>query len=195
MAERTNQSPIYFTSLELKNVRCFGDHQTLDLMDDEGRLAQWTLLLGDNGVGKTTLLQCLAWMRPVPAPKSPGKNDPDTIEPALDSEENKVWNSLLRGEAEVQLDLKATLSVDQTIGEQQKRHAQQIETNVQMLGENGRIRERERTENYFPDLPNFDLRDFRLPIFAYGATRRMGSSNLENRELSDPLASLFSGST
>ena len=63
------QPLIYFSSLELENVRCFGEQrQTLELTDNaKGQPAQWTLLLGDNGVGKTTLLQCLAWMRPVPA--------------------------------------------------------------------------------------------------------------------------------
>lgn len=53
----------YFKSLNLKNVKCF-ENVSLDLTDESGNIAQWTLLLGDNGVGKTTLLQCLCWMRP-----------------------------------------------------------------------------------------------------------------------------------
>src|ERR1051326_2947387 len=67
MAKPESTSLIYFTSLELDSVRCFGRPQRLDLTDATGNPAQWTLLLGDNGVGKTTLLQCLSWMRPVPA--------------------------------------------------------------------------------------------------------------------------------
>ena len=192
MASSPQQPSIYFSSLELENVRCFGERQILDLTDDEGRLAQWTLLLGDNGVGKTTLLQCLAWMRPVPAPTSPKDSEPDAIEPDLDSEENEVWNCLLRVKAEVQLDLKATLSIGQTLGTQKKRGFQRIETSVRMLGKNGVLQKRIPTKNRFPKLQNLFLRD--LPIFAYGATRRMGFSNLENGELSDPLASLFSSS-
>ena len=43
-----------------------GKRQRLDLTDTNGNPVQWILILGDNGVGKTTLLQCLAWMRPVP---------------------------------------------------------------------------------------------------------------------------------
>lgn len=54
--------PAYFLSLSLENVRCFGPEQTLDLTDDEGRPAQWTVLLGDNGTGKTTLLEVLGGM-------------------------------------------------------------------------------------------------------------------------------------
>ena len=202
MAERTNQPPIYFTSLELKNVRCFGDHQTLDLTDDEGRLAQWTLLLGDNGVGKTTLLQCLAWMRPVPASNSPENDQPDTVEPALDSEQNEVWNSLLRRQDEVQLELEAALSVGQTLGKPQKSGAQKnIETGVQMSGKDGVLQKRELIPSTgpFPDLLNMTLGDLTkrelIPLFVYWADRSMGIKNLENHSLSDPLASLSSCST
>lgn len=49
---------VYFLSLELENVRCFGKKQKLDLSDskDKNRPAQWTVILGNNGTGKTTLL-------------------------------------------------------------------------------------------------------------------------------------------
>ncbi len=55
-------SPVYFLSLEVENVLCFKDKQILDLTDKNGNPAQWTVILGDNGVGKTTLLRCLAGM-------------------------------------------------------------------------------------------------------------------------------------
>ncbi len=52
---------VYFLSLTVGNVRCFGEEpQTLDLSDGDGRPARWTVLLGDNGTGKTTLLQLMA---------------------------------------------------------------------------------------------------------------------------------------
>ncbi|MCX7112965.1 MAG: TIR domain-containing protein [Proteobacteria bacterium] len=53
---------IYVTSLSLENIRCFGANQSLDLSDGNGRPAQWTVILGENGIGKTTLLQVLANM-------------------------------------------------------------------------------------------------------------------------------------
>ena len=56
--------PAYFLSLSLENVRCFGPEQTLDLTNEEGNPAQWTVLLGDNGTGKTTLLQAIVGMEP-----------------------------------------------------------------------------------------------------------------------------------
>ena len=50
----------YVLSLTLENVRCFGPTQTLNLSDDQGRPARWTIILGVNGTGKTTILQLLA---------------------------------------------------------------------------------------------------------------------------------------
>lgn len=81
MTDSRPRPMIYFSSLELENVRCFGEWQDLKLVDDQGRPAQWTLLLGDNGVGKTTLLQCLAWMRPVPFGAMKG-NEPSEEKPS-----------------------------------------------------------------------------------------------------------------
>jgi len=56
--------PAYFLSLTVENFRCFGLAQTLDLSRGENRPAPWTIILGENGVGKTTLLQCLATFQP-----------------------------------------------------------------------------------------------------------------------------------
>lgn len=52
-------SGAYFLSLKLENVRCFGPEQTLDLSDRNGKPAPWTIILGVNGTGKSTILQSL----------------------------------------------------------------------------------------------------------------------------------------
>ena len=62
-----NSTLKYFTRLELENIKCFGTKQALDLSDGNGNPTRWNLILGENGVGKTTLLEILAWMRPEPA--------------------------------------------------------------------------------------------------------------------------------
>jgi ABC-type transport system involved in cytochrome c biogenesis ATPase subunit len=150
MANSQRQPLIYFSSLELENVRCFGARQILELTDDQGRPAQWTLLLGDNGVGKTTLLQCLAWMRPVPAGLPPGtEGEPREIEPALTNEENHVFNSLLRAGANITLELKATLAVGQRLG-QTTRRARKVETGIRMEGTQGQLQSHKLTTNRFP---------------------------------------------
>lgn len=50
---------MYFAELTLENIRCFGPKQTLKLTDADGKPAMWTVILGENGTGKTTLLQAL----------------------------------------------------------------------------------------------------------------------------------------
>jgi predicted ATPase len=61
MADKpTPPPPAYFLSLSLENVRSFGEKQTISFARADGRLAQWTIILGDNGVGKTTVLKSLA---------------------------------------------------------------------------------------------------------------------------------------
>jgi energy-coupling factor transporter ATP-binding protein EcfA2 len=56
---------MHFRSLRLENVRAFGSAQNLEFIDESGRISRWNLILGENGVGKTTLMQALAVMVPV----------------------------------------------------------------------------------------------------------------------------------
>ncbi|MCU0446155.1 MAG: ATP-binding protein [Microscillaceae bacterium] len=63
MANQTenNQAPVaYFKSLTLENVKCFKGKQTIDLSDGKDKPAQWTVILGNNNTGKTTILRALA---------------------------------------------------------------------------------------------------------------------------------------
>jgi len=46
--------------MTIRNVRCFGPEQSIALVAPDGLPARWTVVLGENGVGKTTLLQMLA---------------------------------------------------------------------------------------------------------------------------------------
>ena len=206
MAESAQNRSIYFRSLEVKNVRCFGERQILELVNDEDRLAQWTLLLGDNGVGKTTLLECLAWMRPVPrkaddvsdTSKSEDASDlskaddaSDPVQIPLTNEENEVLKSLLRAgtETEVELDLRATLAIGGNLGEPAQAE-RDVRTSVRMRGRDGRL------VSMDPKVKVDDsasLPSGELPVFVYGATRHMGHDNLERDHLADDsLVSRFS---
>lgn len=60
-AKPTSPLPAYFLSLSLENVRSFGDKQTISFAREDGRPAPWTIILGDNGVGKSTVLRCLGY--------------------------------------------------------------------------------------------------------------------------------------
>ncbi len=103
------QHPIYFTSLLLENIRTFGEQQKLSLTDNNGCPAPWTLIVGDNGVGKTTLLQCLVRMQPVFNKPSDDRTDPlfKPIEPEVASEvENDVLKGLVRNSSNLHGSLK-----------------------------------------------------------------------------------------
>jgi ABC-type cobalamin/Fe3+-siderophores transport system ATPase subunit len=92
---------VYFSRLALTNVKSFAEGQVLDLRNKSGKPAQWTLVLGDNGVGKTTLLQCLAMMRPILSTESASAAEataaaPDRVVPAINDRETADIVALAR---------------------------------------------------------------------------------------------------
>lgn len=50
----------YVRSISLKNIKCFGPEQLVSLVGSGNKPAMWTVILGDNGSGKSTILKCLA---------------------------------------------------------------------------------------------------------------------------------------
>jgi predicted ATP-binding protein involved in virulence len=49
----------YVASLEIEQVKCFKEKQILKFTDENNRPYRWTVLLGDNGTGKTTILRSI----------------------------------------------------------------------------------------------------------------------------------------
>ena len=202
MNDHKNQVPIYFKSLDLENVRCFAHRQRLDLTDEHGKPVQWILILGDNGVGKTTLLQCLAWMRPVLSMQIVEREIEDDVgreilstEPALNNEENKTWDSLIRIGAEISVNLKATFSVGQNLGSgSSESFNETVTTEASMTGVNGRLHDSDSRAHYLPDSLEAESLS-NLAIFAYGATRRSGTLKVDRGVHGDALASLFRDAT
>ena len=193
MTDAAKPPPVYFSTLELENVRCFGERQFFRLADDEGNPVQWTLILGDNGVGKTTLLQCLAWMRPVRANVG---SKLVSLESALSNEENSTLNSLIRIGSDVRARLKASFSVGRTIrnGDRQQ-DTKDVGTGIELRSKGGELEQARQLKPTKLESTEFKrIFPSDLVIFAYGATRRSGTLKMEGGELFDPLASIFRSS-
>ena len=195
---------IYFTSLYLENVKCFSTHQELRLTHN-GRPAKWTLILGENGVGKTTLLQCLARMRPTILEDSKEEevnaNSPYRAAPELiDEESNEILNRYIRNGNDVIMKMRAYFSDDQELRDASENlndvgglNDIEICTLIQL--------ERRNNELYdtFAEGESKKKLDKDLCIYGYGAARRMGPSNSGLFEpldslILDPLDSLFNDS-
>jgi predicted ATP-binding protein involved in virulence len=178
----TKETPAYFLSLEVENIFCFKERQKLKISDKNGYPAKWTVILGDNGVGKTTLLRCLAVMEmrldPSPLPHIEEKS----YLPILYSSYGltHVWKEAERLEYGVNL---AEVCIN---------FVSNIPLTSFKLSEDLEIQ-----KNYVLVKIGGDSRmtggGFKgLICYGYGATRRMGETLLRDRISSENSASLFS---
>lgn len=86
----------YLTRFTLSNVRTFRSPVTLNFCNEDGTIPQWTVILGENGTGKTTLLQYLAGLTLVPhdatsKTSSNPADGPPNIRPLLANPEWLSW--------------------------------------------------------------------------------------------------------
>jgi predicted ATP-binding protein involved in virulence len=54
---------VYLEKIELSSIRSFDKNSCIDFKNKEGKPAQWNVILGDNGVGKTFLLRWISIIR------------------------------------------------------------------------------------------------------------------------------------
>lgn len=55
----------YAAKLDINSFKCFAPDQSIDFCSQDGRVSKWTFLVGENGVGKTSILQLIAGLYPV----------------------------------------------------------------------------------------------------------------------------------
>ena len=178
MAQPTKTlAPCYISGLRFENLKCFSDTQTLSFLDRDGRPSMWNLLLGENGVGKTTVLQCLTWMRPVE-----GAEPYDFIQPALANEENSVYEKLVRiGTRE--LVVKAEFCKRNPYGQ----YKPMLETGFEaVLKRNGKLK-----DAYPLDPKRRGKKPPDIQIIAYSANRLAGHLNLSEDNIADPVSTIF----
>jgi predicted ATP-binding protein involved in virulence len=179
----TTAPPAYFLSVEVENALCFKDRQVLDLSDGSGSPAQWTVILGDNGVGKTTLLRCLNSMEM----RSNRNNDilPLLFAPYL-SESFSTWQELgVLSESEARVISRVICgsvlsSFKTSTNRANKRRLESRRVNVEAGA-----------ETYW-GVSDSSVNLKGLLCYGYGATRKMGQTFLGENIFEENSISLFS---
>lgn len=171
---------LYLKSLELENVRCFGKKQRIDFTSKGGKISQWTVILGDNGTGKTTILRSIVSLLPSPFRFLQSyKNNHDTGY-ALSINEN--WDKW---------------SLKRKNGENLSKISLQIEESEKPFGVNPKIDmylsfSLNVSKGQTQGLDDYDTNVF-SPVycFAYGANRKMATKSLTGKKLIETSSTLF----
>ena len=193
-------SAVYFSSIEIENLRCFGERQVLDFTGDDGAPVQWSLLIGENGTGKTTLLESLAWMCPVPDEEDPSAGTAAArgiqaltegpLNAALPRAGDELLETLPRKtQSEVRISARLTfgkvgfLPSTESVDENDSSSLINFETNLS-FNEVGELKDlKSASSPSIEDLPQAFIDPL---IVAYGANRFLGKQNSEDLDGSDP---------
>lgn len=163
----------YFRSLSLRNVRCFGEQQQLNLEDGDGTPARWTLILGDNGTGKSTLLQLLALGAAVEeVPRRRGDKPSSSFLPRI-AETFGLWRMIRSGEPTTQVRYRVLWA------DSLDRQATRIPDVSTIEGDRS---------SWICD-PYYLEQSFM--VYGYGANRRRAPSGLTAEASGDPTRTLF----
>ena len=166
---------LFFSQLAVENVRAFAQRQVVCLVDAHSHPAPWTLILGENGVGKTTLLQALARMRPVPGfkrRKPVGSSDdagvPDRAEPELSRHEDPEISKLIRLGTKKPTSIEASF----TAAGFKSRSGRTFKIGIVCEAKDDKLEKTEFTQ------AKYQLHADGPLVIGYGAGRRIGHSNI-----------------
>ncbi|HEV2736600.1 MAG TPA: AAA family ATPase, partial [Longimicrobiaceae bacterium] len=181
----------YFLSLTVENIRSFGPAQTLDLSNGDGRPARWTVILGDNGVGKTTLLQSIALCEAFRGRTYLGADD--------DFRERLVWLP----KSVLVFRMMRRSNIDETVsaGSPVQLTATLLHGTSFTIPDQGTVIDEwgvqdrfvPETEPQAPNVPGMMMTEdlSGLVCYGYGATRRMGVTSLSDAPQEENTATLF----
>lgn len=181
---RSTKRGTYITGLRLRNIKSFeGDHH-LDLTTEDGKIARWTLILGDNGVGKTTLLQCLAHLAPFRNTRDEDGVAKPTffIEPGGSSEVKTIEQLARIGEHSFLLE--GSFVGNGILDEKPTPRVTSFTTSIEFTKRQGKVESFEASETV-------DVIKREPLVIAYGAGRKLGHGALDRDDAGGPLASLF----
>jgi len=184
---------LHFTKLTLENVRSFAGEQELDVSQVDGSPARWCLVVGENGVGKTTLMQALGAMRPKPGfgrsetgsdtantqpadSKATEAPEPDFSEPEITEYENAQVLSFARHGDSVTARLVALF---------RSHEGEDIEIGLSVERQGDQLV----SADHVP--ARFKLKSKGPLVIGYGASRHTGARNVASVTDTKPTAALF----
>ena len=179
-------SHIYIKSVDIKNVRTF-ENAAINFEKEDGTLPQWTLILGDNAIGKTTILQSVAWMKPLVHDLKDDLGDKikkKDIEPVINNEDNSTLERLVNRNGFLNAQINAVYVADCILGKKNTANENKS-CKSEILIKLDDKRELEDVKMKF----NTDFEDIffknEVVIYPYSASRRIGRSNIYDSEQED----------
>lgn len=186
MSKKDASNPaVYFMSLTVKNINCFKQSQTIDLSNGQGQPAMWTIILGNNNTGKTTLLRALAGLEPMLITDPSNSN---RYEPSYEKTNFHTLASISSISSNLLFQKQDNSIITDSIS---SNWLFDKSTNV-----TGKVLSHGRSVIHEEDSNSVVFNDFHnLLIDGYGTNRKTGKSSLVDYKLEDRNISLFKEDT
>jgi len=189
-------TPIYITSLQLQGVKTFNIFNELLFYKEDDKISKWTLILGDNGVGKSTLLQSIAWMKPL-LPYDVHDTPEDFVpSPLINDEENETLEKIVSrfNNKKLAAEIHGHFVADRKLGVSPgKEIYHTCETSIKI-----ELNSKRKLEVVEPFLQTSNKDVFykdEVLVFGYSASRVMGKKNLDDPKLLDTIPNFINEST
>ncbi len=177
---------LYLKSLEIENVRCFGKKQKIDFTTKDGKIAQWTVILGDNGTGKTTILRSIVSMLPSPQSFLNKAYWDTNHDLSIENSWRKAWN-LKHGSGEKESKLSLFIV-------EREKYFSELDNAELEIGFDYILDHKSNNINQqHLDATNKVVNNVLPPVycFAYGANRKMAETSLSDDNLKNASETLF----
>jgi len=195
-----NTLSIYIESLQLENIRTFKGDVKIKFTRQDHSFSQWTLILGDNGIGKSTILQSIAWMKPdLQDTSGIGMSiRKEDVEPLINYETNIVLEGLVsRGLNQVREKksiLKGRFKVGGFMSNKEEKGKKAWCTSEMEIQVNNNYKLKDVKHKF--DTNNKKIFESNsINIFGYSASRVLGSTNISDINLSNSLAAFLEDKT
>ncbi|WP_316845527.1 ATP-binding protein [Pedobacter psychrodurus] len=194
------KEPIYIKSISLQNVKTFGEETSLNLEKRDGTLSQWTLILGDNSIGKSTLLQCLAWMKPLLPDDKEDISSDFTVAPKINDEENETLINLVKKNNQNKISgvIKATFVAQRKLNRKSKSENEitcSTDIRIDLITDNDGNRKLDDVQHHFnTDYDKFFFKND-AEIICYSALRTLGKQNINAPDMEDTIRQFISERT